>query len=106
MTKTPSAETAQRQPQLLTIGDESWLFYMDFNSLCDVEGDVGLDMQEAAERMRRGSMTTLRAFMTHSLRSAKGERATPEQAAEVIVKLGVPRTIELIATDLGAIFSA
>lgn len=75
--------------------DEDWTLVLDFNALCAMETELGIDAGAMGERLS-GSPATIRSVFRIGLAAKHGEM-TDLEAGRLIGDMGVQKAAELLA---------
>ncbi|AHE57431.1 hypothetical protein [Sphingomonas sanxanigenens] len=82
-------------------GGDQFTLLLDFNALCAVETELGIDMMEIGENMR--SLPTIRSLFRIALEARHG-KMTDLEAGNIIQKIGVVSASELLGKAVEASF--
>jgi hypothetical protein len=83
------------------IGEQEFILLYDFNALCTIEADLGVDVEQLGERL--ASPTMIRSIFRIGL-EAKHGLMTDLEAGNLIHQLGVQPAAEVIAKAFQAAF--
>jgi hypothetical protein len=83
------------------IGEQEFILLYDFNALCTIEADLGVDVEQLGERL--ASPTMIRSIFRIGLEAKHGLMSDLE-AGNLIHQLGVQPAAEVIAKAFQAAF--